>query len=49
MFTITKIRQADNQNRDKRRTANKEKDKKREPFKKVLAAEMNNTTPKPGR
>ncbi len=49
MITISKIRPADNQNRDKRRTANKEKDKKHEPFNKVLAVEMNQPTPKKGR
>ncbi len=49
MFTITKIRPADNQSRDKRRAANKEKDKKREPFTKVLATEISKPTPKGNR
>ncbi len=46
MFTITKIQQADNQNRDKRRTTSKEKAKKQQPFNKVLATEMTQPPPK---
>lgn len=40
MFTITKIQQADNQNRDKRRAVGKDKNKKQPSFNKVLATEM---------
>lgn len=46
MFTITKIQQVDNQNRNKRRSASKEKAKKSEPFNKVLANELTQPPPK---
>lgn len=46
MLTITKIRQADNQNRNKRGATGKDKTKKQQPFNKVLATEMTQNTPK---
>lgn len=46
MFTITKIQQADNQNRNKRRATSKEKPKKPEAFNKILATEMTQPPPK---
>lgn len=46
MLTIAKTRPADNQSRDKRRAAGKDKAKKAGPFNKVLAAEMTQPPPK---
>jgi uncharacterized iron-regulated protein len=40
VLKVSKIRQADNQGRDKRRTAARDKEKKQEPFNKVLAKEL---------
>ena len=46
MLVVSKTSRADNQGRDKRRAAAKDKTKKQEPFNKVLAKELTQPTPK---
>lgn len=40
LIVTTKVQQANNQSRDKRRATSKDKTKKQEPFNKILATEM---------
>ncbi len=40
LIVTTKVQQANNQSRDKRRATSKDKTKKQEPFSKILATEM---------